>query len=53
MMRFIVAVSSLVSTVLAAGRTSPPSGSLTVGSGGTYSTVGIERYLVPIHLSKI
>lgn len=39
-MRFFITISSLVSAVLAASRTSPPSGSITVGSGGTYSTVG-------------
>lgn len=38
-MRIFLALNSLVAAVLAASRTSPPSGSLTVGSGGTYSTV--------------
>ncbi|KAL2071272.1 hypothetical protein VTL71DRAFT_12507 [Oculimacula yallundae] len=38
-MRFILALSSLVTAVLAAGRTSAPSGAITVGSGGKFSTI--------------
>ncbi|KAL3425806.1 Pectinesterase 2 [Phlyctema vagabunda] len=38
-MRFFFALSSFVTAVLATSRTSPPSGSLTVGSSGTYSTI--------------
>ncbi|KAH6718754.1 hypothetical protein BKA61DRAFT_669094 [Leptodontidium sp. MPI-SDFR-AT-0119] len=38
-MRFYLAFSSLISSVLAASRTSDPSGAITVGSGGSYSTI--------------
>lgn len=38
-MRFILSLSAFVTAVLAAGRTTAPSGAITVGSGGTYSTV--------------
>lgn len=41
-MHLFLTLSSLVSAVLAASRTTPPSGSLTVGSGGTYSTVSVH-----------
>ncbi|KAL3424145.1 pectinesterase [Phlyctema vagabunda] len=38
-MRLYLALSTLVATVLAVGRTTAPAGSITVGSGGTYSTI--------------
>ncbi|KAH6712807.1 carbohydrate esterase family 8 protein [Leptodontidium sp. 2 PMI_412] len=38
-MRFILSLSTFVTAVLAAGRTTAPSGAITVGSGGTYSTI--------------
>ncbi|KAG4421325.1 hypothetical protein IFR04_005508 [Cadophora malorum] len=38
-MRFILSLSAFVTAVLAAGRTTAPSGAITVGSGGTYSTI--------------
>ncbi|PQE19106.1 carbohydrate esterase family 8 protein [Rutstroemia sp. NJR-2017a BBW] len=37
-MRFLLSLSAFVTAVLATARTSAPSGALTVGSGGTYST---------------
>ncbi|KAN0112810.1 carbohydrate esterase family 8 protein [Hyaloscypha variabilis] len=38
-MRFLLALGSLVSAVIATSRTSAPSGAITVGSTGTYSTI--------------
>jgi len=38
-MRFFVAFSSFVTAVLATARTTPPTGALTVGSSGKYSTI--------------
>ncbi|KAF4631932.1 hypothetical protein G7Y89_g6194 [Cudoniella acicularis] len=38
-MHYLLSLSSFVSAVLAASRTSAPSGAITVGSGGTYSTI--------------
>jgi hypothetical protein len=38
-MRLLLSISSFVTAVLATARTTPPSGSLTVGSSGKYSTV--------------
>lgn len=38
-MRLLLSISSFVTAALAASRTSAPSGAITVGSGGTYSTV--------------
>jgi hypothetical protein len=38
-MRLLLATSYLVKLALAASRTTAPSGCITVGSGGTYSTV--------------
>ncbi|KAI9643790.1 hypothetical protein NHQ30_007140 [Ciborinia camelliae] len=37
-MRYLFTLSSFVAAVLATARTSPPSGALTAGTGGTYST---------------
>jgi pectinesterase len=41
-MHFLVAVGFFVTAVFATARTSPPSGAITVGSGGTYSTVRLS-----------
>ncbi|KAK0102395.1 hypothetical protein ONS95_006015 [Cadophora gregata] len=38
-MRFILSLSTFVTAVLAAGRTTAPAGAITVGSGGQYSTI--------------
>ncbi|PMD23654.1 carbohydrate esterase family 8 protein [Hyaloscypha hepaticicola] len=38
-MRLFLAISSFVSAVIATSRTTAPSGAITVGSGGTYSTI--------------
>jgi len=38
-MRFYLALSSLISVISAAGRTTAPAGAITVGSTGTYKTV--------------
>ncbi len=38
-MRFILAFSLFIAVTLAGRRISPPAGAITVGSGGTYSTV--------------
>jgi pectinesterase len=38
-MRYLLALSSFVSAVLAASRTTAPPGAITVGSGGKYSTI--------------
>jgi len=38
-MRYFFSISSFITAVLATARTSPPSGALTVGSSGTYSTI--------------
>ncbi|QSZ32978.1 hypothetical protein DSL72_002562 [Monilinia vaccinii-corymbosi] len=38
-MRYLLTLSSFVAAVLAAARTSPPAGALTVGPGGKYSTI--------------
>ena len=35
----LITLGSMISAVLATARTSPPSGSITVGSSGTYSTI--------------
>jgi hypothetical protein len=38
-MRLFLAISSFVSAAIATSRTTAPAGAITVGSGGTYSTV--------------
>ncbi|KAM3079323.1 hypothetical protein ACMFMG_005757 [Clarireedia jacksonii] len=38
-MRFLLSLSTFITAVLATARTSAPAGAITVGSGGTYSTV--------------
>ncbi|TVY47104.1 Pectinesterase [Lachnellula occidentalis] len=38
-MHYFIALTSFVSAVLATARTTAPSGAITVGSGGTYSTI--------------
>ncbi|TGO66112.1 hypothetical protein BOTNAR_0068g00270 [Botryotinia narcissicola] len=37
-MRVLLTLSSFIAAVLATARTTPPSGAITAGSGGTYST---------------
>jgi hypothetical protein len=44
-MRLLLVTSYLVKLALAASRTTAPSGCLTVGSSGTYSTVSLTRPL--------
>ncbi|TVY83814.1 Pectinesterase [Lachnellula suecica] len=38
-MHYLIALTSFVTAAFAASRTTPPSGAITVGSGGTYSTI--------------
>jgi hypothetical protein len=43
-MRLLLAISYFVKAAFAASRTTAPSGAITVGSGGTYSTVGVRYF---------
>ncbi|TVY88764.1 Pectinesterase [Lachnellula willkommii] len=48
-MHYFIALASFVSAVLATGRTTAPSGAITVGSGETYTTHNIDNRSEPFH----